>query len=106
MVRLSTLHLSGVEAGKPNYPLAWAYAQLASEATKGQSAEINQYVAALEDAKKEDKKVFTEEVIKQGKAELEKLKKTLNITAAPAAAASAEPAAAASKSDAKKKAVK
>lgn len=102
MVRLSTLHLSGVEAGKPNYPLAWAYAQLASEATKGQSAEINQYVAALEDAKKEDKKVFTEEVIKQGKAELEKLKKTMNITTAPAAPAPA-PAATAPKSDTKKK---
>ncbi|MFM2167706.1 MAG: hypothetical protein RIS79_2077 [Verrucomicrobiota bacterium] len=100
MVRLSTLHLSGVEAGKPNYPLAWAYAQFASEVTKGQSAEINQYVAALEDAKKEDKKVFTEEVIKQGKAELEKLKKMLNFTEA---GAPAEPAAAAPKADGKKK---
>ncbi len=100
MIRLSTLHLSGVEAGKPNYPLAWAYAQLASEVTKGQSAEINQYVSALEDAKKDNNKVFTEDVIKQGKAELEKLKKTMNVSATPAAAA---PAASAPKADAKKK---
>lgn len=106
MIRLSTLHLAGVEAGKPNYALAWAYAQLASEATKGQSPEVNQYVAALEDAKKDDKKVFTEDVIKQGKTELEKLKKTINIAPAAAAPAAAAPAADAAKSDAKKKAVK
>lgn len=87
MIRLSTLHLAGVEPGKPNYALAWAYAQLASEATKGQSPEVNQYVAALEDAKKDDKKVFTEDVIKQGKAELDKLKKTINVSSTPAAPA-------------------
>ena len=67
---------------------------------------MNQYVAALEDAKKDDKKVFTEDVIKQGKAELEKLKKTINIAPAAAAPAAAAPAADAPKSDAKKKAVK
>jgi len=99
MIRLSTLHLSGVETGKPNYPLAWAYAQLASEATKGQSAEVNQYVAALEDAKKDDKKVFTEDIIKQGKDEFEKLKKTMAPTSTPAAA----PAASSTKSESKKK---
>jgi len=67
---------------------------------------VNQYVAALEDAKKDDKKVFTEDVIKQGKVELEKLKKTINISATPAAPAASAPAADSPKSDAKKKAVK
>jgi TPR repeat protein len=106
MVRLATLHINGVEPGKPNFPLAWAYAQLASEATKGQSAEINQFVANLEDAKKDDKKIYTEDMIKQGKAELEKLKKSINLAPAPAASAAPEAAPAAPKSDAKKKATK
>jgi TPR repeat protein len=106
MVRLAALHINGVEPGKPNFPLAWAYAQLASEATKGQSAEINQFVANLEDAKKDDKKIYTEDMIKQGKAELEKLKKSINLAPAPAASAAPEAAPAAPKSDAKKKATK
>ena len=106
MVRLAALHINGVESGKPNFPLAWAYAQLASEATKGQSAEINQFVANLEDAKKDDKKIYTEDMIKQGKAELEKLKKSINIAPTPAAAAAPAAAPASPKAEAKKKATK
>jgi uncharacterized protein len=103
MIRLCALYIAGVD-GKPNFPLAWAYAQLASEATKGASQEVNAFVAQIESAKMDDKMVFTDEVKKQGKLELEKLKKKSNVgTAAPAAAA---PASTAPASDSKKKSTK
>lgn len=101
LVRLSTLHLNGLDGAKPNYALALAYAQLALDRTGGQSAEVQNYVKALEEAKDKDGKlVITEDVKKQAVAELDKLKKLLAPASAPAPAA---PAAAPAKADGKKK---
>lgn len=112
LIRLAMLHgQSGVAAtpseAKPNLPLAWAFVQLASEAAKGSSAEVTQFVAAFEAAKDKDgKDAITDKVKEDGKKELAKLKDTFKVfaqTATPAPAAAAAPAADAKKGDAKKK---
>ena len=101
-IRLATLQANGLD-GKPNYPLALAYAQLALDKTGGNSPEVQNFVTALEGAKGPDgKEVFTEDVKKQAVAELAKLKARFSQGAAPAAAAAPAPAAGASKSDTKK----
>lgn len=100
LVRLSTLHLNGIDGAKPNLAVALAYAQLALDKTDGKSEEVKNFIDALEKAKdNEGKVVITEEIKKQAIAEKDRLKKTLD-AAAPAAAA---PAAAPAKSGTSKK---
>ncbi len=106
LIRLSTLNLNGID-GKPNLPLALAYATMANDVTKGESKEVENFVKALETAKDKDgKEVITADVKKQAIVELGKLKtrfapKTAPSAAAPAAAET--PAATPAKSGATKK---
>jgi hypothetical protein len=81
MIRLATLHVNGVEAGKPNFALGPGPTRSlrSSEATGGSTRqEVKKFVALLSKVRRAltAREVFTDEVIKQGKvAELEKLKK-------------------------------